>query len=88
MECLQLLVFEFYLYSNVLIWTSDDFFFFSPIFWDDRLDVYIYDYLMKRKLHNTAKSFQAEGQVSTDPVGKNSYKIRSDRGFDMFLVFI
>lgn len=32
------------------------------------LDVYIYDYLMKRKLHASAKAFQAEGKVSTDPV--------------------
>lgn len=38
--------------------------------WCNRLDVYIYDYLMKRKLHNSAKAFQAEGKVSTDPVGK------------------
>lgn len=36
----------------------------------DRLDVYIHDYLMKRKLHNSAKAFQAEAKVSTDPVGK------------------
>ena len=33
--------------------------------------MYIYDYLMKRKLHSTAKAFQAEGKVSSDPVGKN-----------------
>ncbi|XP_065850802.1 transcriptional corepressor LEUNIG-like isoform X2 [Euphorbia lathyris] len=32
------------------------------------LDVYIYDYLMKRKLHASAKAFQVEGKVSTDPV--------------------
>ncbi|KAJ0106252.1 hypothetical protein Patl1_18747 [Pistacia atlantica] len=32
------------------------------------LDVYIYDYLMKRKLHASAKAFLAEGKVSTDPV--------------------
>ncbi|MFQ6642519.1 hypothetical protein Gotur_017523 [Gossypium turneri] len=37
----------------------------SSIIW---LDVYIYDYLMKRKLNATAKAFQAEGKVSTDPV--------------------
>ena len=36
-----------------------------------RLDVYIYDYLVKKKLHNTAKSFMTEGKVSPDPVGKN-----------------
>ncbi|TXG61336.1 hypothetical protein EZV62_012699 [Acer yangbiense] len=35
---------------------------------DKMLDVYIYDYLMKRKLHASAKAFQAEGKVSTDPV--------------------
>ena len=34
-----------------------------------RLDVYIYDYLVKKKLHNTAKSFMTEGKVSPDPVG-------------------
>ncbi|CAN1331368.1 Transcriptional corepressor LEUNIG, partial [Linum perenne] len=33
-----------------------------------RLDVYIYDYLVKRKLDASAKAFQAEGKVSTDPV--------------------
>ncbi|KAJ0048510.1 hypothetical protein Pint_16103 [Pistacia integerrima] len=37
------------------------------------LDVYIYDYLMKRKLHASAKAFQAEGKVSTDPVGSVHY---------------
>lgn len=35
-----------------------------------RLDVYIHDYFLKRRLHNTAKAFMAEGKVSTDPVGK------------------
>ncbi|XP_019057600.1 PREDICTED: transcriptional corepressor LEUNIG-like [Tarenaya hassleriana] len=35
---------------------------------DKMLDVYIYDYLVKRKLHASAKAFQAEGKVSTDPV--------------------
>ncbi|XP_015898191.3 transcriptional corepressor LEUNIG isoform X2 [Ziziphus jujuba] len=35
---------------------------------DKMLDVYIYDYLMKRKLHASAKAFQSEGKVSTDPV--------------------
>lgn len=35
-----------------------------------RLDVYIYDYLVKKKLHNTAKSFMTEGKVAPDPVGK------------------
>jgi len=36
---------------------------------DKMLDVYIYDYLVKKKLHNTAKSFMTEGKVSPDPVG-------------------
>ena len=35
-----------------------------------RLDVYIYDYLVKKKLHNTAKAFMTEGKVSPDPVGE------------------
>ncbi|KAK7395372.1 hypothetical protein VNO78_15924 [Psophocarpus tetragonolobus] len=35
---------------------------------DKMLDVYIYDYLMKRKLHAAAKAFVTEGKVSTDPV--------------------
>ncbi|CAN1331384.1 Transcriptional corepressor LEUNIG [Linum perenne] len=35
---------------------------------DKMLDVYIYDYLVKRKLDASAKAFQAEGKVSTDPV--------------------
>lgn len=35
-----------------------------------RLDVYIHDYFVKRKLHASAKAFQQEGKVSTDPVGK------------------
>lgn len=32
------------------------------------LDVYIYDYLVKRNLHNSAKAFMNEGKVATDPV--------------------
>ncbi|KAM7259022.1 hypothetical protein ACFE04_014763 [Oxalis oulophora] len=32
------------------------------------LDVYIYDYLVKKQLHATAKSFMTEGKVSPDPV--------------------
>ena len=36
-----------------------------------RLDVYIYDYLVKRNLQTSAKAFQAEGKVSLDPVGKS-----------------
>jgi hypothetical protein len=35
-----------------------------------RLDVYIYDYLVKRNLQASAQAFQAEGKVSSDPVGK------------------
>uniref|UniRef100_A0A2P2MFS8 Transcriptional corepressor LEUNIG_HOMOLOG isoform X2 n=1 Tax=Rhizophora mucronata TaxID=61149 RepID=A0A2P2MFS8_RHIMU len=35
---------------------------------DKMLDVYIYDYLVKKKLHATAKSFMTEGKVSPDPV--------------------
>ncbi|KAM0866812.1 hypothetical protein ACQ4PT_042391 [Festuca glaucescens] len=35
---------------------------------DKMLDVYIYDYFMKRNLQATAKAFQAEGKVSSDPV--------------------
>jgi ABC-type uncharacterized transport system YnjBCD permease subunit len=34
------------------------------------LDVYIYDYLLKRNLQTTAKAFMAEGKVAADPVGK------------------
>lgn len=36
---------------------------------DCRLDVYIYDYLLKRNLQTTAKAFMAEGKVAADPVG-------------------
>ncbi|WOG95024.1 hypothetical protein DCAR_0314326 [Daucus carota subsp. sativus] len=35
---------------------------------DKMLDVYIYDYLLKRKLHSSAKAFMAEGKVANDPV--------------------
>lgn len=35
---------------------------------DKMLDVYIHDYLLKRKLHNSAKAFMAEGKVAEDPV--------------------
>lgn len=38
----------------------------------NRLDVYIHDYLVKRDLKATAQAFQAEGKVSSDPVGKKS----------------
>jgi hypothetical protein len=39
-------------------------------FWWCRLDVYIYDYLLKRNLQTTAKAFMAEGKVAADPVGE------------------
>ncbi|KAM1142549.1 hypothetical protein ACFX1X_031888 [Malus domestica] len=35
---------------------------------DKMLDVYIYDYLVKKELHATAKSFMTEGKVAPDPV--------------------
>ncbi|KAJ6798579.1 transcriptional corepressor LEUNIG-like protein isoform X4 [Iris pallida] len=35
---------------------------------DKMLDVYIYDYLMKRNLHATAKAFMSEAKVANDPV--------------------
>lgn len=35
---------------------------------DKMLDVYIYDYLVKRNLHASAKSFQSEGSISSDPI--------------------
>lgn len=35
---------------------------------DKILDVYIHDYLVKRNLQNTAKAFQAESNLSPDPV--------------------
>lgn len=44
---------------------------FFYLFLVGRLDVYIYDYLVKKKLHATAKSFMTEGKVAPDPVGKN-----------------
>ncbi|XP_006643822.1 transcriptional corepressor LEUNIG-like [Oryza brachyantha] len=42
----------------------------QPSAWEAEkmLDVYIHDYLLKRNLQNTAKAFQAEGSVSSDPV--------------------
>lgn len=36
---------------------------------NNRLDVYIHDYLVKRDLKASAQAFQAEGKVSSDPVG-------------------
>jgi hypothetical protein len=35
---------------------------------DKMLDVYIYDYLVKRNLQASAKAFLNEGKVSSDPV--------------------
>ncbi|KAM7496211.1 hypothetical protein LguiA_020625 [Lonicera macranthoides] len=35
---------------------------------DKMLDVYIHDYLLKRKLHASAEAFMTEGKVATDPV--------------------
>ncbi|XP_077250796.1 transcriptional corepressor LEUNIG_HOMOLOG-like [Tasmannia lanceolata] len=35
---------------------------------DKMLDVYIYDYLLKRNLHASAKAFMSEGKVAADPV--------------------
>ncbi|XP_050936719.1 transcriptional corepressor LEUNIG_HOMOLOG-like isoform X9 [Cucumis melo] len=35
---------------------------------DERLDAYIYDYLLKRKLYASARSFLAEGKILRDPV--------------------
>ncbi|GJN40397.1 hypothetical protein PR202_gb29604 [Eleusine coracana subsp. coracana] len=35
---------------------------------DKMLDVYIYDYLVKRNLQATAKAFISEEKVATDPV--------------------
>ncbi|OWM65997.1 hypothetical protein CDL15_Pgr015423 [Punica granatum] len=37
----------------------------GPCYW---LDAYIYDYFVKRNLHETARAFQAESRVPTDPV--------------------
>lgn len=34
--------------------------------------MYIHDYLVKRDLKASAQAFQAEGKVSSDPVGKCS----------------
>lgn len=43
--------------------------FISCFLFYNRLDVYIHDYLLKRKLHASAKAFMNEGKVATDPVG-------------------
>lgn len=46
---------------------------FAPL--SHRLDVYIHDYLVKRDLKASAQAFQAEGKVSSDPVGKHIQKL-------------
>lgn len=43
----------------------------------NRLDVYIHDYLVKRDLKASAQAFQAEGKVSSDPVGKISLYVHN-----------
>lgn len=45
-------------------------------FVNNRLDVYIHDYLVKRDLKASAQAFQAEGKVSSDPVGKQLNRFR------------
>ncbi|CAI9286160.1 unnamed protein product [Lactuca saligna] len=35
---------------------------------EQMLDVYIHDYLLKRKLHPSAKAFMTQGKVSIDPL--------------------
>lgn len=42
-----------------------------------RLDVYIYDYLIKRNLQASAKAFLNEGKVSSDPVGTLFFSVIS-----------
>lgn len=46
------------------------------VLFTNRLDVYIHDYLVKRDLKASAQAFQAEGKVSSDPVGKFKRKLR------------
>ncbi|KAI3666775.1 hypothetical protein L6452_41812 [Arctium lappa] len=43
-----------------------------------RLDVYIHDYLLKRKMHTSAKAFLTEGKVATYPIGIQS-KIKCNK---------
>jgi LisH len=78
---LELLVFSFsYFYGKKRCVSSGHlqlsvlftfFFLISITYHYNRLDVYIYDYLMKRNLQATAKAFLSEGNVATDPVGNN-----------------
>lgn len=69
LDCLRrFILFYFYFLTKFLIFhlISD-----APcLFLDNRLDVYIHDYLVKRDLKASAQAFQAEGKVSSDPVGK------------------
>lgn len=48
-----------------------------------RLDVYIYDYLIKRNLQASAKAFLNEGKVSSDPVGTLVLSLWYDGGGTM-----
>ncbi|KAF8389031.1 hypothetical protein HHK36_025716 [Tetracentron sinense] len=63
--------------ADKMVWVLDRFnlLWFGFFFWlsdlgfvANGLDVYIYDYLVKRNLQASAKAFQAEGKVSSDPV--------------------
>lgn len=46
--------------------------------------MYIYDYLMKRNLHASAKAFQAEGKVSVDPVGKSIPRFAKGNKYNIY----
>lgn len=60
--------------SFVKLWSFfDDFILILELPFFARLDVYIHDYLLKRKLHASAKAFMTEGKVATDPVGMLSW---------------
>lgn len=61
--------FPLILYLIIGIVCHLSFFFSEKLFVLCRLDVYIHDYLLKRKLHASAKAFMTEGKVATDPVG-------------------
>lgn len=50
----------------------------------NRLDVYIHDYLVKRDLKASAQAFQAEGKVSSDPVGVYLLKLNIEKGLFFF----
>lgn len=53
----------------------------------NRLDVYIHDYLVKRDLKASAQAFQAEGKVSSDPVGKTSTTVHKGN-YDMIILIM